>query len=744
MANIGRRRFLGGAGLVAGAAAGCRPRHDPYAVEKPSVPVAPNLRAGSETQILSTCGLCQAGCGIRVRVVEGRAVKVEGNPGSPINRGRLCGRGQAGLELLYHPDRVTGPMRRVGGRGENRWQPLSWDEAILQLAAELAGLRTGGEPESLVLLDGEERGVTHALWARLMQAFGSPNHIGHGATGNGAAARATLAMTGKASLPGYDFASSRLVLLVGTGVLESSPLSMHLAAALARGSRPRLVCAWPRLPPSAALVDEWLPLAPGGQGVLLLALCHVLLREALGDESAVEGAHGYAAFTDARGSAQSGLRARIMADFAPDKVHSITGLRPGAIEQLARELAATRPSVVALDDATATDATAAAWFVLNALLGSLDTTGGMRFDGGLGIPDFGTIPPSAVATRGLAKGAIDGRGLARSAFETSRILALPQALLSGKPYPARAVLLHHSNPLYSKPGGERWRQALAKVPLVVSFSPLLDESALFADVVLPDHTFFERWDVVSPGHGTNLLSIRQPVVRPLGGTLPSGEVVLRLATALGGDMARALPWPGYRQAVESGLAHLPGGAGKVLAALTTEGTWLASPERGRGADHGSPGEAGRGASLLDVVGALPGAVPPVAGDEAAYPFVLVPFRGPGYAEGGMRHLAWMCELPLAARDPWQPAIEISPQDARGLGVRDGDGVVVESPLARVVMLAQVHEGIRPGVLGLPLGGGAWPVASTGPNPASLLASLVDERNGQWLPHATRARVRRSA
>jgi anaerobic selenocysteine-containing dehydrogenase len=666
--------------------------------------------------------------------VDGRAVKVEGNLDSPINRGRLCARGQAAIEVLYHPDRVAGPMRRAGDRGQHRWQPLSWDEAIAQLSSELAKLRVAGEPQSAVLLDGEERGTTHALWARFLKAFGSPNHIGHGATGTGAMARAMAAMTGAALLPGYDFGNSRLVLLVGTGALESSPQSMHLARAVARGSRPRIICAWPRLPPSAALVDEWLPLVPDGQAALLLALAHVLLREGLGDESGLQGAPGFESRADVRGNTHPGLRARIMADFAPDKVEPITGLRPLRIEGLARELAATRPSIVAVDEGASDDGAAAAGLVLNSILGNLDAQGGMLIDGGLGLPDLGKVALDATAERGVAAGAIDGRDPARSAFEASRILALPDAILSGKPYPAKVLLLCYSNPSYSKPGAKLWRQALAKVPLVVSFSPLLDESALFADMVLPDLSFLERFDVVSPGRGTRALSLRQPVVRPLGGAMQTGEVILHLARALGGSVAKALPWESYREAVASGLAKVPGGAGEVLALLESQGAWLAPPGEG----------VGRRSALADVTSFLqtdPIRSPrPAAGETGRLPFVLVPFRGPGYAEGGIRHLTWLSELPLAVGDPWQPRIEISPQDARELGVVDGDRVVVESPLARVAMRAQVHEGIRPGVLGLPLGGGAWPVAGTESNPSDLLASLADEKTGQWFACATRASI----
>jgi anaerobic selenocysteine-containing dehydrogenase len=735
MAKLGRRKFMGAAGLVA-AAAGCRPRPDPYAPVKPEVPLPPNLRAGSETQVLSTCGLCAAGCGIRVRVVEGRAVKIEGNPRSPVNRGRLCARGQAALELLYHPDRVRGPMRRAGARGGNDWLPLSWDAAIAQLAGELGKLRAAGEPQAVVLLDGESRGATHALWARFLRAFGSPNHVGHGATGAGATLRAMAAMTGVASLPGYDFANARLALLVGTGALEASPQVMHLARALARGSRPRLLCAWPRLPRGAAVVDEWLPLAPGGAAALLLALAHVLLREGLADESGLQTVPGFAG--EAPALAAGGLRHRIEAEFSPRQLAAQTGLAASRLERLARELAATRPSLVAVDESTADDATAAAGLVVNALLGNLDAVGGLRLDAGWEQPAWEAPALDPTAEAGLRRGPLDGRQASPTDFASSRVLALPEAVLAEQPYAAKLLLLYRSNPAYAKPG-RRWWQALDKLPLVVSFSPLLDESARFADLVLPDHTFLERWDVVAPGRGTRALSFRQAVVRPVRDTRQTGEVILQLAAAMGGTMAEAFPWRTYAEAVRSGLLRLPGGAGDALAALEREGVWCAQSD----ADARRADGAGGFGVFADVGRTIPDAGPTAEGDPARFPFVLVPFRGPGYAEGGMRHLPWLGEMPLAASAPGQLAIEISPADAATLGIAAGDVVRVESPRARLTMLARVSEYVRAGTLGLPLGGGGWPVAGAEDNPLRLLADLVDARTGQWRVCGTRAWVGRA-
>ncbi|HEX7509201.1 MAG TPA: molybdopterin-dependent oxidoreductase, partial [Polyangia bacterium] len=709
MPDFGRRGFLGGAGLLAGVAAGCRPRRDPYAVDKPAVPVERGLRPGSESFVLTTCGLCQAGCGLRVRVVDGRAVKVEGNAESPVNRGGVCVRGQAGLELLYHPDRIRSPRRRVGARGENRWQAISWDEAIAQMASALGQLRAAGEPQSLVLLDGEQSGTTHALWARFLEVFGSPNHIGHCATGFGAMARAVRSMTRKGCLPGYDFEHSRCVLLVGTGALESSSHFIHLAWAMAGETRPRLLCASPRLPAMAVLVDEWLSLVPGGSASLLLGLLHVLLREQLGDESVLDVASGFVPWKERNGKTHPGLRAQVMTEFAPEKIEARTGIPAAKIAELARELVATRPSMVVVDESMGDDETASAALLVNALLGSINVPGGMLLDPGSPRVDLGEALLDGTARSGLRAPPMDGREGCEPRqldFETSRILALPEAFLSGKPYPAKALLLSYSNPAYSKPGGRRWHAAIAQVPFVVSFSPFLDESSLFADLLLPDHTFFERWDVVMPGRGSRVLSLRQPVVRPLVDTQQTGEVILRIARALGESMASAFPWADYRQAVLAGLAPKQDG---VLSELESTGVWRAVATQGapdREDDRaGQPSNEAAPMPLFDVRGLAQAAPAPTVGDPVRFPFVLVPYRGPGYAEGGMREMAWLCELPLVAGNPWRERVEISEEDARRLGIENGDAVLVESPMAQVKVHAVVRAGIKAGVLGLSLGAG---------------------------------------
>jgi anaerobic selenocysteine-containing dehydrogenase len=728
MADLGRRGFLGGAGLLAGVLASCRPKPDPYAPRKPPVPVAKGLRPGTENRVRTTCGMCQAGCGLVVRVVEGRAVKVSGDPDGPVNRGGVCARGLAAPEMLYHPDRILGPMRRVGARGEGHWQAVSWDEAIALLAAELGRLRQARAPWGLTVVDGERTGSTHALWARFLEAFGSPNHIGHGATSWGAWARVVSAVSGSRALPGYDFERARTVLLVGTGALESSPESMHLARAIASGARPRVLCLAPRLPHGEGLVDRWLPVLPGREATVLLGIAGVLLGEQLGDESALAGLLGEAQDHEPRGL--PAWRTRLLADFAPEKVEASTGLPARRLVDLARGLVADRPSVVVPDGNGVAHPTAVAALVVNALLGACDGPGGLLLGAERELFSLGRLALDDIGELGTRASRVDAREGQPCDYDTSRLLDVPGRILAGKPYPTKALLFHYANPLFTKVDGNAWLRALGKVPFVASFSPLHDESVRWADLVLPDLTFLERYDIVQPERGSRALGLRQPVVEPVTSGMQTADVILRLARALGEPTKSALPWPDVQSMCKAGLAGTDADPEEVLSSLEDKGVWVETVGK-------RPSLGGR----LDIPKHGPVAE---VGDATRFPFVLVPFRGPGYAEGGTRHLPWLAELPMAAGDPWQPYVEMESGDAQRLGVVDGERVMVTSPVAELALRVQVRTGLVPGTLGLPLGSAVASDASDDGHRSvvSLLSPRADEDTGQWCASSTRARVRK--
>jgi len=331
--TINRRRFLGfSAGAAAGAAAGGYGgvvlSELAASIDQPVYPPR-----GPERHALSVCDLCPGGCGVRVRTVAGRPVKVDGNPLHPISGGRLCPRGQAALQSLYHPDRIRGPLRRVGPRGSlESFQSATWDEALGEIALRLQLLRRQGQPEALALLRGPSRGVGARLAARFLQAFGSPNDV-RLFDGDEAAAQALQLTQGLRAVPAYDLQSAEYVLSLGGGLLEAASSPVHTMRAFGAfrqghtGRRGKLVLAGPRLSITGASADEWIPVRPGTVGVLALGIAAVLVTEDLYDKSFVHRqAHQFDDYRNPDGSRARGLASVLVADYSLERVSAETGV----------------------------------------------------------------------------------------------------------------------------------------------------------------------------------------------------------------------------------------------------------------------------------------------------------------------------------------------------------------------------------------------------------------------------------
>jgi len=782
--RLSRREMLQAMAATGAAAAGACRKYDGPA---PVAAVPAGWYRGEERQIATTCGQCPAGCGIVVRVHEGRAVKIAGMREHPINSGAVGPKGQSGLQLLYHPDRIRGPLRRVGPRGSGRWTQITWDEAISQLATALATMRAAGDSRGLVVVDGEPRGPVPRLWERFLIAYGSPNHVRHLSTSDGGGLRAMAFMQGVEELPGYDWLNTEYVLNFGSNLFESSCQAIHHARATSAmrrgqpGRRVKFVHASPRFSVTAAKADEWVRIQPATYGALALGIAHVLVRQALYDAEFVrDHAFGFDPWRDRSGTPHRGFRDLVLNDWPPEKAARITGVPADTIERLAREMSAHRPAI-ALNDGTGAATTnglgtAMAIHALNALLGSIERRGGILARPPA-LSSWSPTAPDDIARRGLAAEPIDGRGTAACPLGEGAIQALPDAILGERPYPVHALILYRSNPVFSKPEGTRWAQALQKVPLVVSCSPLPDESTLWADLVLPDHTYLERREIVepAPSSGQPIVGLRQPVVPPRHDTLATGDVVVRLAHALGPAVSGAFPWPDYQAALAELIKANETGKPGLTERLTKTGVWsgdqeferwgeaFATPSRrfefysqtiaSRLATHfpttpaldahlASRGVLTRGDDLC-----LPHWEPAqFAGDPGVYPFVLDPHRGINYAEGGFRHLPWLRELPASGLSAWAEVVEVNPGDAMRLGVHEGDSIWIESPAGQRRVRVLVHPETAVGTIGLPLGHGPWPPTpgDAGTGGHGVLVALSDPLAGILAHQATRVRVRKEA
>jgi anaerobic selenocysteine-containing dehydrogenase len=630
----------------------------------------------------SACAMCPAGCGILVRTREHMANKIEGNPLHPVNQGALCARGQAGLQMLYNPDRIKGPMKRAGERGSGQFEEIDWDEAIDAAAGKLGGIKAAGRADTVIFATSDGGGVTGLAaeifgsnyGARLLDAAS-----GHG----GAVADAYAKSYGRGVTPIFDIGNSTYLLSFGARFLETwqSPVMYSLAYGRFRHAadrmRGRFVQFEPRMSLTAANADEWLPAASGSEGLIALAIAQVILREGL-----IKGAPAPDFLTDP------------IEGYAPEKVADQTGIPAEEIVRIAREFAAAeRP--LALGGAAATTArerqNLLAINFLNTLAGNLNKPGGVL------LPEHDTFDPLGQLRGGSRPGWL-------SSIESAIKASSPQALL-----------IHHVNPAYFAPAA---KQELNAIPFIISFSSFMDETTEMADLILPDHSYLESWDIKSANLAgpRAAVTIVQPVVKPESNTRQTADVLLTLSQKLGGSSP-----PGFESAedmVKQAVANLPkakaaNSGAAVRAESPAEGD---SPEGGELSEDGFETFAERGVWVGEIKGERRAiaqtetrfSLLPAAGAASSdeYPLTLLAYEHATLGLGEFANLPWLQELP----DPmtsvmWGSWVEINPRTAASLGIKDGDLVEISSPRATLRAAAVVYPAIRPDVIAIPCGQG---------------------------------------
>ena len=788
--SFNRRRFLGfAAGAVAGTAVGVPAgRTIGDFLQAADLPVYPPR--GPEKFVLSVCNLCPGGCGLRVRRIGERAVKVDGNPLHPVNGGRLCPRGQAALQGLYHPDRFTGPLRRVGKRGSlASFQKVSWDRALDEVAGRLRRLRESGRPESLVLLRGGARRVGSRLAQRYVAAFGSPNDV----TLERGEVSSSLAMQlgqGVLAAPAYEIGSTDYVLSLGGALLEAWSSPVHAARAYGHfrqgrtGRRGKFVQVEPRLSITAASADEWLAVRPGTEGVFGLGVAAVILAEGLYDrEFVVEHVSGLEDVNGENGEPRRGLRTLLEREYGLERVAEETGVAANVILQVAREFAAAQRALAVgprrgpLLPGSLYGHLAAQ--TLNALSGSIDAPGGVLLPEDVPLSPWPPLAEDEVGRRGRGRPRLDRAGNGDFASLPSDPERLAEAILSGSPYPVEALLVLEADPVFTSFAAERFSAALERVPLVVSFAGLPDDTALSADWILPEAHFLEQWELhtTPPGVAYPVVSLAQPVVsRPLSDTRPAAEIFLELARRTGGDVAAAFPWKDVESLLRGDVEALYEKRRGAIMGTTFDEAWVRMME---GAGWWAPGyrsgeelwkksqetggwwdpfydhgdwkrvlrtRSGRFELRPDVLERRPGAAVAVAGEKARDGSLALVLFEPLPVAGGTG-----AELPFlqAILDPgheerWETWAEIHPETAAGLGIRDRDRVVISSPHASILARARVGPRVLPGAVAVPVGlgkraGGRW-AAGVGANPLLLLSGERELFSGLPDPGATRVRI----
>ena len=673
---------------------------------------------GVEEFHATTCFECSGGCGLLSRKIDGRLVKVEGNPAHPIAQGGSCARGQALPQAMYHPDRLQSPLVREGARGEGRWTEISWDDALDRLTTELTGLSS--DPSGLAFLTGQLRGHRSALVERFAAGFGGARHWGHEPFGDAAVRRAHLLAAGIDAFPAHDLEHANYVVTFGAALVEGSRSPVRFGRGLGHlrrgrpGQRGKLVAIGPYLSVTAAHADEWVPARPGSDAALALGLAHILVRDGRHDETFVtDRATGFEAF-----------RERLLADYAPETVGEATGVPAEQIERLAHEMADHGPALVVAGDAAVTGpdglATALAVAHLNALLGGFGRPGGLNFD-----------PPPPFAAWPALEAAQDSESEPDSAdSNTPRPLV---EVLVDQPAGVGALLVAATNPFYTLPPASGVADLVAGIPFVAAFGSFADETTRWADLILPEPTTFERFDddVPAPGVGRAIASLSGPVfVRPLYDTRSMPDVLLQVGQRLGDDMAAALPWETYEDALQDAWAGLHDTQrGSVVettagrfwrSALESGGWWDDAPEEPAPVEFATSD--GRYQFDLAPLSATSG----VVATTADRPFILHVYPSLAFGDGRSAHLPFLQEL----ADPmtgvrWGSVVELSHMAAEEHDLVEGDAVVVASAQGELQARVRVVAGLRPEVVAIGAGQGHTDygryATDRGANPLALLA-----------------------
>jgi len=736
--RISRRAFLG----VSAAAAAVLTVV--LALKRPKLaePVETQATKAIDTQeyIATSCLNCPTRCAIRVRKVQTTAgqtkvVKILGNPASTYSEGKCCSRSHVGLQVLYNPDRFETPLIRTSGdKGravnfETDFRVASWEEALQAVAARLT------HPDRLLLFQGLNTTSNADLIRQFALACGTPNLFVEEGLETDADHEGKMLADGRSDsgyeLMSEDGTSTKYILAFSSGIVESErPLARNLRlwGKLRRElpNKTRVVSLDPRYSVTASRADEWVPVNPGSEGAVAMAMAHVIVSEGLYDSDFIN--HHTEGF--------SKYRTVVMTQrFSPESVSGISGVAADAIRRIAREFAQSKPAIAWSGEA-ATSLTygtfaSHAIYCLNALVGSIDVPGGIVYQQ---YPLYAAMPAeglpiteTGISFRRMVELLRDGAIDAAIGFNSNLIMSVPESKEDG-----------------------RWDSILKREGFFyVHVGPAKSEMAAYADVILPACTYLEEWGYESaiPGSGYAEARIKQPVVEPFNESRPAARIVFDLAGTLG---KRDFFLP-----EASGISGDSGAFAEQFAAYRTSpfvgwpdfrsvGVWRGGHYSYRNYAFGTA--SGKFEFHSDHMERLLNVGRP--GDSSVYPLRLAIYRPVLEIKSSGQNFPWAQEIYLVMHGRgWKNLVEINRETAHRYGIGEGNKVIVESVHGEIEGEARVLEGMRPGVVAIATGQGHYASGrfadGMGVNPNDVIGTEYDEESGQPSFFNTRVKVRKA-
>ncbi len=670
----------------------------------------------------TTCWECSTCCGAIAHVEGGRVTRIDPNPAHPASRGAFCVKGIRGLaEITYGATRLLHPLRRIGERGSNRWEEISWDAALDAMAEGFSAARSKHGPLSLAGATGGAFFSRGAIMALALRAMGSPNFLINQDLCGGCRGVSDM-VTGLAIQSGEDVEHAKTVLMVGANPHAANPVQWaRIKEAKARGAK--IVVLDPLRSEAAKIADLWLRPHPGTDAAIGLAMMQVLIAENRHDM----------AFIDQWTRGYEALAERVQ-DWTPERAASVSGVPADLILAAARAYAEGPSAFVSghgIDAVTNGVQTFRAFHCLVAISGNLDRAGGNRrakrprgFRNYLDVihdPAFQLPPEVAAKTLGADRFPLwAGPKGWQTACHNPTVI---EAMLTGQPYPVRAMYVSGVNIAVTYPNSQRTLAALRSLDFLVVAAHSMNPTAAVADIVLPKTTTLEEEDVSINAHGpcvtwTAALAARVGEARP---DIEIAAGLLERMAARGAADRKLMPWNTQREFNE----FLVKDTNLDLGKLASDGYAEFDYAQGDFAKQVFKTPSGKvelwSQRMADAgLDPLPDWLPTGASQEnnPAYPFTLqTGLREKTYHHSRFREQAW------ARKVSPDPLLKINPDTARSLGIADGEWVRVETPRGQGAcrLKASLTDATAPGVV--VTGMGWWLPESPGPEFGALEVNI---------------------
>jgi anaerobic selenocysteine-containing dehydrogenase len=652
-----------------------------------------------------------------LHVEDGKVMKITGDPDHPITRGALCERGRLMLDHLYHPDRLDYPLKRVGERGEGRWERVSWDQALDEIAEKLSKLRDEFGAETLAVTHGTKR-TYHWDCRRFFNLFGSPNTCGVN-TICMCPSYATEFATYGGMVMGSEIMGARCIVMWGSNASKSNPIGTYPQIVKARKNGAKVIVVDPRRTKEADKADLWLQIRPGTDLVMLLGWIRYIIENDLHDREFV------ANFTVGFDELKDAVDA-----YTPEKVEEITTVPADLVVKAARMYATTPPAVIPFGlglDKQGVNSTqcARARAILRAITGNLEVPGGDNFSlaGDVGkIHDWeylelnDMIPESQrVKQLGADQYPFFGfpgweRNLAANRKLPPGYLSAPEAwhsnlaharevmnaIITEKPYPVKAAITLANNPLLALPNTKQVFEALKKLDLYVVMEYYMTPSAAMADYVLPSSTTVEQSEMWLTGG----FCVACPQgIEPIAERRNSYYFYRQLGLRLGQE--KYWPW----ETVEEVYDHCLDPVGLTFKQLAEQNGVLGEREYKRYEKYGFGTPSGKvelKSSIFEELGADPLPVyheplwSPESEDPAIteeYPLILI--TGSRFMP---MYQSEQRQIEKARKKVPDPLVSIHPDTAAELGLADGDWAVISTPLGSIRQRVLITDVMKPGTV----------------------------------------------